>query len=113
MIWQVLLVGLGGGLGAMCRHLTGVALPKPDGFPVGTLVVNLLGCFLIGLALNLEGRTRLFAVTGFLGGFTTYSAFGMESLQLMKSNPNQALLYLGLHLLAGLAAVWFGVFCSQ
>lgn len=109
MIPPFLLVALGGGLGAASRHLVGTLLPKPDGFPLGTLAVNLLGCFFIGLALHLEGRLRLLVVTGFLGGFTTYSAFGLESLDLLKNNPTQGLLYLGLHLAAGLLAVWLGM----
>jgi len=103
------LVGLGGGAGAVCRYLVGLALNKPQGFPFGTLAVNLLGCFLIGLALHLDERTKFLCVTGFLGGFTTYSAFGLESLQLLKSQPTQGILYLGLHLLCGLAAVWAGL----
>jgi len=103
------LVGLGGGAGAVCRYLLGNALNKPQGFPFGTLAVNLLGCFLIGLALHLDGRARLLCVTGFLGGFTTYSAFGLESLQLLRSQPTQGVLYLGLHLVCGLAAVWCGL----
>ena len=109
LLVQAACVALGGGAGAVCRFLAGVIAPKPGGFPIGTLAVNMLGCFLIGLLAQLDDRMRCLVVTGFLGGFTTYSAFGLESLELLQNRPGQALIYLGVHIAGGLAAVWLGL----
>jgi CrcB protein len=86
------------------------------GFPVGTLTVNNLGCFLIGVLNGLaETRsllgpdTRFFLFIGVLGGFTTYSTFGFESLALMKDDALlKASANIFLHVFVGLAAVWLG-----
>ena len=87
-----LLVFLGGGLGAAARHginRAGLALLGP-GFPWWTLAINVAGSFLIGLLAGLFGaletgeNTRLFLVTGFLGGFTTFSAFSLDALTLWE-----------------------------
>lgn len=80
-------VAIGGALGALCRWSVGELLQSGGGFPWGTLTANVVGCALIGfLAPLLAGRSaRLagFAVTGFLGGFTTYSAFAEETFVLL------------------------------
>lgn len=100
-----LLVFVGGGLGAMARHgmnRAGLALLGP-GFPWWTLAVNVLGSFLIGLLAGLFGametghNARLFLVTGFLGGFTTFSAFSLDALTLWERG---ALLQAGLYVAA-------------
>jgi len=109
LLTQILLVAAGGAGGASCRFLVGKFTPTPGGFPLGTLTVNLLGCLLIGLLVNVEDRTRLILVTGFLGGFTTYSAFGLESIKLLQERPAQAALYIGIHVFLGLAACWLGM----
>ena len=84
-IWVV--VALGGALGALCRWGVGELLQSDGGFPWGTLTANVIGCAVIGfLAPLLAGRSaRLagFTVTGFLGGFTTYSAFAEETFVLI------------------------------
>lgn len=88
---NLLLVLLGGGLGALTRYLTGLAAARlwGAGFPYGTLVVNMLGALLIGLFFGLADRqsflsapVRIFFVTGFLGGLTTFSSFGWETVKL-------------------------------
>lgn len=112
LITQVALVALGGAGGASCRFLIGKCLPPGSGLPLATLAVNLLGCLLIGLLAHLEDRWRLVLITGFLGGFTTYSAFGLESIKLLQERPLHAVLYLGLHLILGLGAVWLGLSLS-
>jgi CrcB protein len=88
-----LYVFLGGGAGSAARYLTTIAaarLISPE-FPFGTLIVNLLGCFLIGfvhtvavVSGRLSPEARLFLTTGVLGGFTTYSAFNYETLSLVE-----------------------------
>lgn len=86
----VFLVGTGGALGSLARYGTSVGCARLFGpqFPWGTLAVNLLGCFIYGLAFALIVRNmvplgpelRMFLLAGFLGGFTTFSSFGMETV---------------------------------
>ncbi|MFD1511133.1 fluoride efflux transporter CrcB [Lacimonas salitolerans] len=87
-LWQV---ALGGGLGALARYLTGVAALRVmgPGFPWGTLAVNVLGAFAMGMlvvALAQKDATRLapFLMTGVLGGFTTFSAFSLDAVAMME-----------------------------
>ncbi len=93
MVERVLLIGLGGGLGSIARYLTALAAARWLGleFPYGTLIVNVVGAFLIGLvqelaldSLLVPESMRLFLVTGVLGGFTTYSAFSYETVRLVQ-----------------------------
>lgn len=93
MLERVLLIGLGGGLGSIARYLTAVAAARCLGleFPYGTLIVNVVGAFLIGLvqelaldSLLVPESMRLFLVTGVMGGFTTYSAFSYETVRLVQ-----------------------------
>lgn len=86
---KLLLVFLGGGLGAMSRFLVTTALAgKLGNFPLGTLAANFFGCLLMGLVVGiLAGRyesIRLFVAVGFLGGFTTFSSFSAETLALIQ-----------------------------
>lgn len=86
--WRILALALGGALGTVCRYSVSVASTKLFGavVPAGTLLVNLSGCFLLGLAFGLgEARGispgfRLFFMTGFLGAYTTFSTFALESV---------------------------------
>lgn len=115
---DVLFVGLGGGIGAIARYVLGrlVQQSVEASFPVGTLVVNVIGCFVIGaLAQVGESRnaftpqTRLFLFTGILGGFTTFSAFGNETVLLAQNGQGlSAALYVALSVVFGLGAVWVG-----
>ncbi len=99
----LLLIFLGGGTGAVCRYGAGhwVGRWLGMGFPVGTLAVNLLGALLIGvivevLALKISApeQTRFLLVTGFLGGFTTFSAFSLETASMLqRGDYGQALAY--------------------
>ena len=86
---EILLVGCGGFIGSVVRFLVGlrVTAAAPEArFPWGTFAVNLAGCFLIGLlAGRLDEHLRPLVITGFLGGFTTFSAFGLETLLLLRS----------------------------
>lgn len=117
---DVLLVGAGGFVGAVARHVLGSALMLASGqerFPVGTLAINVLGCALIGVFAGLAAQTpalngpaRLLLVTGVLGGFTTFSAFGLETvLMLRRGDSTLATAYVAASVGFGLAAVWLGM----
>lgn len=116
---EILLVGTGGFLGSACRYLVGGWVHRLLGvsqFPVGTLAVNVAGCLAIGLFAGLaEARQvltaegRLFLLLGFLGGFTTFSSFGYETLALARGGEGgRALANVALQLVLGLAAVVAG-----
>jgi CrcB protein len=94
MVW--LLIGIGGALGAMARHGVSVASHArygADPFPVSVLIVNVLGCLLAGVLAGLLASTRVhlpieartFLMVGLLGGFTTFSAFGVDTFTLLHS----------------------------
>ncbi|CAN5727070.1 fluoride efflux transporter CrcB [soil metagenome] len=112
-------IGIGGFLGALARYGVGGLvhrIPGTGSFPYGTLVVNLLGCLLIGVfAALMEERqmfateTRLFILVGLLGGFTTFSTFGYESLVLLRESHYLRLLAnVGIQVVGGIALVWLG-----
>lgn len=116
---QLLWVGAGGFLGSVGRFVIAGffnRLSPALAFPIGTLAVNILGCFLIGLLHGLaESRnilgtdTRIFLFIGVLGGFTTFSTFGFESLALLKDGAMlKASANIIIHVFVGLAAVWLG-----
>jgi CrcB protein len=115
---KVLLVIIGGGIGAVTRYgatlLAGRTLGT--GFPWGTLAVNLAGCFLIGISLGLAERstlmppaTRLFFVTGFLGGLTTFSSYGLETVVAARTGLGLALGNVLANNVAGLGLVVLGL----
>jgi CrcB protein len=117
---QMLIVGLGGFIGSIGRYKLGAAILHQTAswrFPLSTFVVNVLGCFVIGaLAALAEHRdlfsadTRLFLLTGLLGGFTTFSAFGYEGVYLFRrGDVGIALAYASLSVVCGLAAVWLAL----
>ena len=98
------LVAFAGGLGSLARYAVGIASQRAlgDRFPFGTLLVNLAGCFAIGLFVvtfelrQVDPRVRVAVVGGFLGGFTTYSAFAYETLALAERRSlTAAALYSG------------------
>ena len=120
---KLLLIFLAGGSGSLARYLLGgwVQRQGTESFPLGTLIVNVLGCFLIGfLAAAFSGRIlireeyRVMITVGFIGGFTTFSTFGLETFtllddgQIMRAMTN-VVLSVGL----GLLAVWLGYRLAQ
>jgi CrcB protein len=117
-----LLVFVGGGVGAMARHAVGrigLALVGP-GFPWWTLTVNVAGSFAIGLLAGLFGayetghHMRLFLITGFLGGFTTFSAFSLDALTLWeRGEPMQSGLYILGSVILSLVAAAVGLMVSR
>jgi len=115
---KVLSVGLGGFLGAVGRYwLSGLVQRYSDRFPLGTLSVNLLGSFVLGLLATLflekvmiNQEVRLFLLIGLLGAFTTYSTFSLETLNLMRSGEWWfAFANISANILGTLIAVWAGV----
>jgi len=121
---QMLLVGLGGFIGSIGRYKLGgwVLHHTVDWrFPLGTFIVNIVGCFLIGAIAgwavkhqHLGADVSIFLIPGILGGFTTFSAFGFETFYLMRrGEAHIALLYVALSIVCGLALVWLGFKCSR
>jgi CrcB protein len=116
---SVLLVALGGALGSVARFkLSGWVLQQTPGwrFPAGTLAVNLIGCFIAGLLAGMAVKqdiftadARVFLFTGLLGGFTTFSAFGLETLLLLKrGETGVALTNVVVSVVVGLLVAWLG-----
>ena len=111
-----LVVAAGAALGALVRWQAGLLLnTRWTGFPLGTLLVNLVGGLLIGIALEWFGRQpdewlKLLLVTGFLGGLTTFSAFSGESLALLRHGElGLAAAHTLAHVLGALLAAWLGM----
>jgi len=116
---NLLLIGLGGFMGALLRYsVSGLIqnLSKSMSFPYGTLVVNLLGCLLIGALSQvaeirgvISPEARSFIFIGLLGAFTTFSTFGNDTVSLFREGENLlSYINIGLHLVLGLSAVWLG-----
>ena len=87
MAQNILIIACGGGLGAALRFLVSFYANEHGGllFPYGTAIVNIAGSFMIGLHADLPPAIRLFAVTGILGGFTTFSTYNLELLTLIRT----------------------------
>ncbi|GEM68850.1 putative fluoride ion transporter CrcB [Sphingobacterium mizutaii NBRC 14946 = DSM 11724] len=123
MIKEAFIIGAGGAVGSVLRYYSGQFISKnyPSQIPLGTLIVNLLGCLLIGILLGyfaknqgLSNEWKLLLVTGFCGGYTTFSTFAAENITLIQNQQvSQAILYIGLSVLLGLAAVYFGIMISR
>lgn len=115
----LLIIGTGGFLGTIARYLTqqGISRILPILFPYGTLTVNIVGCFLIGIIYALADRGnalspewRFFLTTGFCGGFTTFSTFSYESYNLIRDEQYIYLsLYIGISVLIGIMATFLGI----
>lgn len=112
-----LIVGAGGFVGAILRYgVHTLTVGRAGTFPVGTLVVNVLGCFGLGLLAawlderqELSVELRLALGTGLLGALTTFSTFGVETLDLMRAGePRLAMANVALNLVLGLGAAWIG-----
>lgn len=113
-----LAVMFGGALGALARYATAGLLNRPEGFPYGTLTVNLLGCWFIGALWQALGdvsaTTKAFVFAGVLGGFTTFSSFGLESLRLLQSGQTTAACaYVLVSNVGGLALVALGSIAAR
>jgi fluoride exporter len=119
---KLVLIALGGGTGAVLRYaVQGLAQPRGSVFPFGTLIVNISGCLVIGFLMALftgpyliREEYRLGIITGVLGGYTTFSSFGWETMQLLEGRQwGMALLYVGVSVMVGLLATFAGIRLSQ
>lgn len=121
---SILLVGLGGFVGANLRFVVcDWAIRRwGDSFPIGTLIVNVIGSFVIGLLVMLladkieqDPHLKQLLITGFLGAFTTFSSYMLEIVQLItgQTPSHHGWLYLGLSILFGLAAVILGTYVGN
>lgn len=113
------LIGLGGGIGAICRYLMVMICQRlANGwyFPIGTFIVNMSGCFIIGLLAGLAeyrglfaSEARLFLLVGLLGGYTTFSSFGYDTFQLLRDGQLWPAIANGCgQLIVGILCVWLG-----
>jgi fluoride exporter len=123
MLKTIFFVAIGGAIGCVFRYLLTLFVNKyyANNFPIATFLINILGCFLIGLLTgyleknNLSDyNLKLILITGFCGGFTTFSAFGLENYQLFQQQHSfTAFLYIGLSVFFGIMAIWFGLFMNK
>ncbi len=112
---QILFVALGGALGSLARYGVGLAAARWFGlaFPWGTLAVNVIGGFAMGVLAARTGPNdealRLLLGVGLLGGFTTFSAFSLETVRLLEQSPAQGALYVAASLVLSVGACWAGL----
>ncbi len=114
----LLLIGTGGFIGSVARYLTSKYIQDQLAlsFPIGTLIVNIIGCFTLGVIYGLMERgeilsqdARIFLTIGFCGGFTTFSTFAYENVSLLRDgNFIQTALYIALSVFAGIIALYLG-----
>ncbi|HEY4360824.1 MAG TPA: fluoride efflux transporter CrcB [Bryobacteraceae bacterium] len=115
-------VALGAALGGLARYVIGTSITQYFGlrFPLGTMVINVTGCFVIGILMTLIGAKAMSArwqpllVVGALGGYTTFSSFGWEAYQAIRDgNPLMGFGYVALSVTLGYLAVWCGATIAQ
>lgn len=119
MIKSVIYVGLGGATGSILRYLTYLLTTKfySNAFPLATFIINIIGCFIIGLligffehSIQTNQHLKLLLLTGFCGGYTTFSAFTAENMILLQTNNYiTALFYISASVIVSLFAIWLGL----
>lgn len=122
MITSIIQVAIGGAIGAVGRYLTGVAAVRVmgHGYPWGTLTVNIVGSFLMGVLIVVlmtkDGGMRIapLLMTGILGGFTTFSAFSLDALTIFeRGQVGQAAFYVVASVVLSLLAIFLGVMIAR
>lgn len=121
MLKNVLIVGIGGFAGSALRYLVYIATTSDAAtktlFPWGTFLVNIIGCFLIGILWGMMNtynwfseELRLLLMVGFCGGFTTFSSYALDSIVMGKGSLTTSLFYIGISVILGVLAVFLGYF---
>ncbi|MBU8878344.1 fluoride efflux transporter CrcB [Bacillus sp. FJAT-29790] len=115
---NILLIGIGGFLGAIARYITVNYIKRRSRIklPIGTLTVNLLGSFLLGYLLGMDGKGSLFLFlgTGFMGAFTTFSTFKLEAIQLVDAKEKRsAFSYIILTYAGGITLAFLGMILAR
>ncbi|MBC7642482.1 MAG: fluoride efflux transporter CrcB [Flavobacterium sp.] len=123
MTKTIIFIAIGGAIGSVLRYLTSALINKywSNNFPLATFLTNVLGCLLIGTFIGILEKNNLtdsdlkwILITGFCGGFTTFSTFGYENINLFQNqNALLSLLYIGLSIFLGITAVWLGLFITK
>lgn len=122
-MWQLVAVGVGGAAGTILRFAVNGWSQRqfPNFAPAGTLIVNVFGCLVIGVVMAIvHERTwisrewQAFIVTGFIGGLTTFSAYGYQSVELfLQQQTRLAVLNVAANLALGFGAVWAGLWLTR
>jgi len=116
---NILIIGFGGALGAIARYLINEILTKylPSSFPTGIFLVNIIGCFLIGYFINnliiAKDHNYYFFIVGFLGSFTTMSAFTYQSIEMFNTNPLTGSSYIISTIIFCIIATYIGLTFSK
>lgn len=119
MIKQILLVGAGGAVGSILRFLASEMTNRfyIQSFPLATFLINIVGCFCIGLFINVipaNANLKLLLIVGFCGGFTTFSTFARETFDLVNHNQmGLAFVYTIASCVLGICTVWLGMLLSK
>ncbi|MDR2065331.1 MAG: fluoride efflux transporter CrcB [Prevotellaceae bacterium] len=123
MILKIILIGIGGGTGSILRYLTFTFIEKRFHyvFPIATFAVNFIGCLFIGLLLGffeqqqiVNNNLKSLFITGFCGGYTTFSAFSAENMNLFQSGSTAtAFVYIFSSVFICITAVWAGFIVAQ
>lgn len=118
-MWTWVSIFIGGGLGSLCRYGIGRMIPA-EGFPLGTLTANFLACLILGFLMGIEARKgfsnnySLLLITGFCGGFSTFSTFSGETFKLLEqSQYGTALSYILSSVVICLLSIALGYFLSR
>lgn len=121
---EIFLLGAGGFVGTVARYYTQQVFGKMTSLPLGTLIVNITGCLAIGfiygfiirteLDCNVAKNIKLFFITGLCGGYTTFSSFSYESMEMMQGGDYlNGMLYIVFSVLSGLLSCYIGILVSK